>query len=84
MGKYDKLLIQILNGTSDANIRFDDIRSLLISLGFEERFRGSHHIFRMHNVEEKINIQRDGDKAKAYQVRQVRSVIVKYKLGETE
>lgn len=84
MGKYDKLLRQILNGTSDANIKFDDIRNLLKSLGFEERSRGSHHIFRMHNVEEKINIQRDGDKAKAYQVRQVRSVIAKYKLGDID
>ena len=81
MGKYDKLLLQILRGTSDANISFDDLCQLLRRLGFEERTRGSHHIFRRQGVEEKINLQRDDGKAKAYQVRQVRAVIVKYRLG---
>ena len=32
-------------------------------------------------VVERINLQRDGSKAKAYQVRQVRNVILKYSLG---
>ena len=81
MAKYDKLLLRILQGTSDANIRFDDLCSLLRHLGFEERIRGSHHIFRRQGVEEKINLQRDDNKAKTYQVRQVRAVILKYKLG---
>ena len=81
MGKYDKLLFQILKGTSDANILFLDLRGLLLKLGFEERKRGSHHIFRKQGIEEKINIQRDDSKAKPYQVRQVRAVIVKYGLG---
>jgi hypothetical protein len=81
MGKYDKLLFQILRGTSDANIGFDDLRQLLIQLGSEERRRGSHHTFRKEGVEEKINLQLDNSKAKAYQVRQVRTVILKYKLG---
>ena len=49
-------------------------------MGFEERTRGSHHIFRKQGVEEKINLQRDGNKAKVYQVRQVRAIILKYKL----
>lgn len=44
------------------------------------RIKGSHHIFRKQGVEEKINIQKDGAKAKPYQVRQVRSVLVKNKL----
>lgn len=81
MGKYEKLLFRILRGTSDANIAFDDLRQLLLRLGFEERRRGSHHIFRRERIEEKINLQRDDGKAKAYQVRQVRAVILKYKLG---
>ncbi len=81
MAKYDKLLLRVLQGTSDANIRFDDLCSLLRHLGFEERIRGSHHIFRKQGVEEKINLQRDDNKAKTYQVRQVRAVILKYKLG---
>jgi virulence-associated protein VapD len=81
MGKYEKLLFQVLRGTPDANIAFDDLRRLLLRLGFEERKRGSHHTFRKERIEEKINLQRDDAKAKAYQVRQVRAVILKYKLG---
>ena len=81
MGKYDKLLFQILRGTSDANIPFDDLRNLLGSLNFEEKIRGSHHMFRRAGIIEKINLQREGNKAKVYQVRQVRAVILKYKLG---
>lgn len=82
MGKHDKLLLQILKGTSDANIDFEDLRKLLLKMGFEERTKGSHHIFRKQGVEEKINIQKDSNKAKAYQVRQVRTVILKYGLGD--
>ncbi len=81
MGKYDKLLFQILRGTSDANIAFDDLRMLLLRLGFVERERGSHHIFRKEGIEEKINLQRDDGQAKVYQVRQVRAVLLKYKMG---
>lgn len=84
MGKLEKLLLQILRGTSDSNINFDDLCSLLRSLGFEERQRGSHHIFRKEKIIEKVNLQRDGSKAKVYQVRQIRSVILKYKLGGEE
>jgi len=78
---YKKLLFQILRGASDANILFSDVRNLLLRLGFQERIRGSHHNFRREGIEEKINLQRDNGKAKAYQVRQVRAVILKYKMG---
>ena len=81
MGKYEKLLTQILRGASDADIAFDELCQLLKRLGFEERIRGSHHLFRKEGVEEKINLQREGNKAKAYQVRQVRGVIIKYNLA---
>ena len=81
MSKYDKLLFQILRGTADANVPFNDLRHLLIGIGFEERIRGSHHMFRKAGIVEKINLQREGSKAKVYQVRQVRAVILKYKLG---
>jgi hypothetical protein len=80
MGKYEKLLFQILRGVSDTNIAFEDVRKLLLRLGFAERVRGSHHIFRKEGIEEKINLQQDQAKAKAYQVRQVRAVILKYKM----
>ena len=84
MGKYEKLLEQILLGSSDANIDFDELCRLLVQMGFDMRVRGSHHIFRKQGVEERINLQRDGSKAKLYQVRQVRAMILRYKLrGET-
>lgn len=84
MSKYDKLLVRILRGTSDANIAFDDLRQLMLHLGFEERIRGSHHIFRKSGIEEKINLQEAGSQAKLYQVRQVRQIILKYRLGENK
>ena len=82
MGKYEKLLDRTLKGASDSNIAFDDLCNLLRRMGFDERTRGSHHIFRKKGIVEKINLQRDGSKAKAYQVRQVRSIILKYNLEE--
>ncbi len=84
MGKYDRLLLNILCGVSDANIQFNDLRQLLARLGFKENIRGSHHIFRKEGVEEIINLQRDDNKAKVYQVRQVRATILKYNLGGEE
>ncbi|OGP97996.1 MAG: toxin HicA [Deltaproteobacteria bacterium RBG_19FT_COMBO_52_11] len=81
MSRFEKVLLQILRGKSDANILFQDLCHLLHSLGFEMRVKGSHHIFRKAGVEEKINLQKDGNKAKPYQVRQVRNVILKYKIG---
>jgi len=80
MGKYDKLFLKILRGGFDKNIRFNDLCQLMKRLGFEERVRGSHHIFRKSGVIEKVNLQRDKDKAKAYQVCQVREIIHKYNL----
>jgi hypothetical protein len=50
-------------------------------MGFEKRIRGSHHIFTKEGVEEILNIQPIGNKAKAYQVKQIREVILKYRLG---
>ncbi|OFW11096.1 MAG: toxin HicA [Acidobacteria bacterium RIFCSPLOWO2_12_FULL_59_11] len=79
-----KTLRQLLSGTSDAAIRFDDVCSLLESLGFDQRVKGSHHLFRKTGIEERINLQREGNNAKPYQVKQVRAVILKYKLGEVE
>jgi hypothetical protein len=84
MTRHEKLLLQILRGTSDANISFEGLRSLLRVLGFDERIRGSHHIFTRDGIEEILNLQPRGSLAKAYQVRQVRQVIVKYKLAEEE
>ena len=83
MGKHEKLLFKILTGTSDASIQFEDLCSLLKHLGFDMRIKGSHHMFRKEAVIEKINLQREGNMAKPYQVKQVRNVIAKHKLGGT-
>ncbi len=84
MSQRDKLLIKILLGNSDANIPFDQLCQLLHSLNFEERIRGSHHIFSKTGIEEIFNLQPKQGKAKAYQVKQVRAVILKYQMGEPD
>jgi hypothetical protein len=85
MAEHEKLLLRILRGTSDANIPFDGMRSLLRNLGFQELIRGSHHIFTKEGVDEILNLQpKNGGKAKPYQVKQVRQVIIKYRLGGQE
>ena len=70
-----------MRGVSDANIPFTQMCHLLKKIGFEERIRGSHHIFTKDGVEEIINLQADGSKAKPYQVKQARNLILKYNLG---
>lgn len=83
MPRPNRVLIRVLSGTADQNIRFDELRRLLAGLGFQERIRGSHHIFAREGVAEILNLQpREGGKAKPYQVRQVRDVIVRYRLSE--
>ena len=77
MSRDDDLREKILSGRSDANIRFEELRSFLLRLGFTERVRGSHHIFRRGGVRERINLQREGNQAKPYQVRQVRQAILR-------
>ena len=76
-----KTLDKILSGLADKNIRFQDLKKLLKDFGFSVRMKGDHHIFYKEGIEEIINLQplRDG-KAKAYQVKQVRAIILKYKL----
>jgi hypothetical protein len=59
MAKLDKLLEQILRGTSDANIPFVQLCGLLSNLGFDERIRGSHHIFTRQGIEEILNLQKE-------------------------
>jgi len=81
MSQRDKILVKILLGHSDANIPFDQLCQLLRSLGFDERIRGSHHIFSKDGVEEILNLQPKEGKAKAYQVKQVRNLILNYQLG---
>jgi predicted RNA binding protein YcfA (HicA-like mRNA interferase family) len=61
---------------------FRRFAALLARLGLEERTRGSHHIFKRAGIEEMINLQHDGTSAKSYQVKQVRTVILKHNPAE--
>ena len=81
MGTIKKILYKIIEGLSDKNIRFADLRNLLLNLGFHERTKGNHYIFFKEDVEEIINLQpcKNG-KSKPYQVKQVRNIILKYRL----
>ena len=81
MSQAERLLLRILRGTSDANIPFEGLCQLLRGLRFAERIRGSHHIFTKEGVEEILNLQPQGRQAKPYQVKQVRAVLLRYRLG---
>ena len=81
MSQYEKLLLSILSGTRDKSLLFADLQTVLDRLGFQCRIRGDHFIYAKDGVEEIINIQPAGSKAKPYQVKQVRGIILKYQLG---
>lgn len=82
MTRQSRMLSRILAATADQNIRFEGLRTLLLGLGFQERVRGSHHIFTREGVAEILNLQPGGGgMAKPYQVRQVRDAIVRYRLA---
>lgn len=63
------ILEKVLSGAVDANIRFSELRKLVLWLGFKERIKGDHFIYSKTGIIEIINIQpkKDG-KAKPYQV----------------
>ena len=78
MSKHEKVWQQILSGRSDYNINFNDLVSLLEDRGFKKRHRGgSHVIFTKPGIRERITLQAEGSKAKGYQVRQVRAILIK-------
>lgn len=60
MSRYEKLLAQIMRGASDASISFEGLCQLLRNFGFEERVKGSHHIFTKAGVTEILNLQPQG------------------------
>lgn len=81
MSQYEKLLLAVLSGTRDKNILFADLQTVLDRLGFQCRIKGDHFIYTRDDVEEIVNLQPAGNKAKPYQVKQVRNIILKYQLG---
>lgn len=81
MSQFEKAMRSILSGTKDASTLFSELRTVLERLGFRCRIKGDHFIYTKDGVEEIINIQPKGNKAKAYQVKQIRDIILKYRLG---
>jgi predicted RNA binding protein YcfA (HicA-like mRNA interferase family) len=73
-----------LKGTTDANLDFSQVCQLLIKMGFSQRVKGDHFIFSKDGIEEIINIQPLNSKAKVYQIKQIRNLIIKYKLGDRD
>ena len=87
MSQFQKLMLLLLSGRSDGNISFSELTNLLGRAGFECRIKGSHHIFSKNGVEEILNLQPRGAFVKPYQVKQVRDVLIKYRLaseGDTD
>lgn len=76
----ERVYNDIMGGKSDSNIRFTDLRNLLISKGFNERIKGDHFIYKRPDIPERVNIQPNGNKAKAYQVKQIRLIFKQYNL----
>jgi len=83
MGQREKLILKILSGANDNNISFNELCNLLQSFDFYLRVKGSLHIYYRMDIEEILNIQERNGKAKPYQVKQVRNIIIKYQLGGT-
>ena len=82
MSKAEKLAAKLLTGRSDTNFSFDDLCYIIERAGFRlRRGSGSHRVYYKDGVVEIINLQpRSGGEAKPYQVRQVRELLVKYKI----
>ena len=82
MSKFDKLLLKLLSGNADNNFDFKDLILMLNKFDFTIRVKGSHHIFYKEGIDEILNLQAYNSKAKPYQVKQVREILIKYKLAD--
>ena len=84
VSKWEKFRAKILSGQSDGNIDFAELVAYLRRCGFEKRCKGSHNLFTKKGIGALINLQSDGSKAKRYQVRQIRDMLVNYQVEETK
>ena len=80
MPTVEKIYFAIMSGVRDKNIKFSELQKLLEVLGFQCRIKGDHFIYYKEGIEEIINIQPDGNRSKTYQVKQVRNIILRYKM----
>lgn len=76
-----RLYLVIMNGKSDSNINFKDLRKMLSALGFSEKIKGDHYIYKKAGIPDIINIQPIGNKAKVYQIRQIRKLLMENNLS---
>jgi hypothetical protein len=82
MTTKEKLREKLMGGKSDKNFTLKELFTFVQQIGFKLRQGGgSHSLFHKEGVTEIINLQpsRDG-KAKPYQVRQIRVIVLKYRL----
>ena len=71
---YDK----IMSCRADSNIGFVDLQHLLSYLGFNcKNINGDHFIYYYKDIPDNINIQPNGNKAKSYQIKQIRNYLIK-------
>ena len=81
MSRAEKLAAKILSGRSDQNFEFEDLCYILERAGFQSRSgKGSHRIYHREGIDEILNVQPRGSKAKPYQIKQVRDLLLKYKI----
>ena len=76
----NKVYERIMSGEQDSNIKFTDLQYILSKANFRCRIKGDHYIYTRLDIEEIINIQPSGNKAKPYQVKQVRYIFFKYNI----
>ena len=66
---------------SPTNVRFDQLVNLCRQYFGEPRIHGSHHIFKTPwPGDPRVNLQKDGPKAKRYQVQQVKNAIERWEV----
>jgi predicted RNA binding protein YcfA (HicA-like mRNA interferase family) len=76
-----KIYNSVISGKSDNNINYADFQSLIVALGFTyQRNNGSHTMYYHSDIREFMNIQKQGSKAKGYQVKQLRDIILTHGL----
>jgi hypothetical protein len=81
MASIDQLIEELSEGRS--NVRFAYLVRLCQEHFGRERIRGSHHIFKTPwTGNPRINLQRDGSKAKPYQVDQVIAALERLKANQ--
>jgi len=66
------LIVHGVDLSNPKNVKFKDLLAVCEKMFGSPRISGSHHIFKTPwTGDPRVNIQPDGSKAKAYQVRQV-------------